>query len=118
MIAHSLILHTRVLEAFYSFLVHVYNILYFLVLPIKYLIKQYGNTNMPFKLVTGPRPLVSHLRVLYFPCVVQRATAHIGTKASNMCHKAQTRFCSIFVGITQHLKRYLVYIPGKRKIIS
>ena len=35
-----------------------------------------------------------------------------------MCHQAQKGFCSIFVGITQHQKGYLVYVPSTRKGIS
>ena len=43
---------------------------------------------------------------------------HVGTKALNMCHQAQKGFRGIFVGIPQHKKRYLVYVPSTRKIIS
>ena len=35
-----------------------------------------------------------------------------------MRHQAQKGFCSIFVGILQHQKGYLVYVQGTRKIIS
>ena len=35
-----------------------------------------------------------------------------------MHHQAQKGFRGIFVGITQHKKGYLVYVPGTRKIIS
>ena len=35
-----------------------------------------------------------------------------------MCHQAQKGFCGIFVGIPQHQKGYLVYVPSTRKIIS
>ena len=35
-----------------------------------------------------------------------------------MRHQAQKVFHSIFVGITQHQKGYLVYVPSTRKIIS
>ena len=34
-----------------------------------------------------------------------------------MRHQAQKGFCGIFVGITQHQKGYLVYVPITRKII-
>ena len=72
---------------------------------------------MPFKLATGKKLSVSHLRVLFCPCVVQKATANVGTEALNMRHKAQKGFHIIFVGITHHQKGYLVYVPSKRKII-
>ena len=35
-----------------------------------------------------------------------------------MRHQAQKGFRSIFVGITQHQKVYIVYVPSTRKIIS
>ena len=35
-----------------------------------------------------------------------------------MRHQAQKGFCGIFVGIPQHQKGYLVYVPCTRKIIS
>ena len=35
-----------------------------------------------------------------------------------MCHQAQKGYRGICVGITQHQKGYLVYIPSTRKIIS
>ena len=34
-----------------------------------------------------------------------------------MRHQAQKDFCSIFVGIPQHQKGYLLYVPSTRKII-
>ena len=54
----------------------------------------------PFKLMKGKNISVSHLRVLFFPCVVRKATAHSDKKALNMRHQAQKGFRSIFVGIT------------------
>ena len=35
-----------------------------------------------------------------------------------MSHQSQKGFCGIFVGIPQHQKVYLVYVPSARKIIS
>ena len=88
------------------------------VLPIKDLINEDGEPTTPFKLATGTKPSISHLHVLFFPCVVQKATAHIGKKGLNMRHQLQKGFHSTFVGIPQHKKWYLVYVPHKRKIIS
>ena len=87
-------------------------------LPIKDLIIEDGDPTTPYKLATGKKPSVSHLRVLFCPCVVQKATANIGTKALNMRHQTQKEFCGIFVGIPQHQKGYLVYVPITRKIMS
>ena len=107
-IAHSLMLHARVLEAYIHFaLMYVtYHILP--VLPIKYLINEDGEPTMPFKVATGTKSSVSHL---------QKDTAHVRTKALKICHQAQKGFRGIFIGIPQHQKGYLVYIPSTRKII-
>ena len=35
----------------------------------------------------------------------------------NMRHQAQKGFCGIFVGISEHQKGYLVYVPSTRKVI-
>ena len=43
--------------------------------------------------------------------------AHVETKMLNICHQEQKGFRGIFVGIPQHQKGYLVYIPSTRKVI-
>ena len=90
----------------------------FPVLPIKDLINKDGDPMTPYKLATGTKSSVSHLRVLFFPCVVRKDTAHVETKTLSMRHQAQKGFCGIFVGIPQHQKGYLVYVPSTRKVIS
>ena len=72
-------------------------------IPIKHLVNQYGEPTTPHKLETGTKPSLSKL--CFFSCVVQKATAHVDTKALNMCHQSQKGFQGIFVGITQHQKR-------------
>ena len=89
----------------------------FLVLPIKDMINEDGDPTTPHKLATGTKPSVSNLRVLYCPCVLRESTAHVGTKVLKMRHHAQKGFHSIFVGITQDQKGYLVYVPITREII-
>ena len=76
------------------------------------------NPTTPYKLATGTKPSVSHLRVLFRPCVVRKATEHVETKALNMRHQAQKGFRGIFVGIPEHQKGYLVYVLSTRKITS
>ena len=98
-IAHSLMVHARVSEAYIHFALIYITDHVFLVLPIKYLINEYGTPTTSYKLATGMKPSVSHLCVLFCPCVVRKATAHAGTKALYMCHQAQKGFCGIFVGI-------------------
>ena len=87
----------------------------FPVLPIKYLINEDGDPTTAYKLARGTKPLVSHLGVLFCPCVVRKATAHVETKTLNMRHQAQKGFRGIFVGIPEHQKGYLVYVPSTRK---
>ena len=55
--------------------------------------------------------------MLFCPCVVRKATAQVDKKALNMHHQAQNVFRGILVGIPQHQKWYLVYVPSSRKII-
>ena len=110
--------HARVLEAYNNFALMYTAYYIFPVVPIKDLKNEDVNLTTSFKLATGKKPSVSHLHVLFCPCVVQKTTAHIGKKALNMCYQAQKGFCSIFVGIPQHQKGYLVYVPGTRAIIS
>ena len=102
----------------YSFCINIYGRSCLPVLTIKNLINKYGNATTPFKLVTGTKSSVSNLQVLFLPCVVQKATTHFGTKALNMRYQAQKCFCGICVGIPQHQKGYLVYVPHTRNIIS
>ena len=87
-------------------------------LIIKHLVNKYGEPTTPQKLATGTKPSVSNLCALFYPFVVQKEHAHVDTKALNMRHQSQKGFCSIFVGITQHQKGYLIYVPRTQKIVS
>ena len=108
----------RVSEAYIHFTFMYTTDHIFPVLPIKDLINGYGDPTTSYKLATGSKPSVLHLRVLFFSCVVRKSTAHVGTKALNMHHQSQKGFCGIFVGITQHKKVYLLYVLSTRNIIS
>ena len=103
-IAHSLMVNDRVSKAYIHFAFIYTTDHIFMVLQIKYLINKDGDPTTPHKLATGTKPSVSHLRMLFCLCVVQKATANVGTKALNMRHQAQKGFCGIFVGIPQHQK--------------
>ena len=105
--------HARVPEAYINVTVIYTEDRIFLVLPIKDLINEDVDPTMPFNLAKGTKPSVSTLWVLFFPCVIKKATSHVGTKALNMRHQAQKQFRGIFVGIQQHQKGYLVYVPHK-----
>ena len=91
-ISHSLMVLAQVSEAYIHFALMYTADNIFPVLPIIYLINKYGEPNTPNKLVTGTRPSMSHLRVLFFTCVVQETTTNVGTKALNMSHQVQTYF--------------------------
>ena len=88
-VAYSLMIHARVLEAYVHFALMYTTDHIFPVLPIKDLINEDGNPTTPNKLATGKKTSVSYLRVLFFPCVVREATAHVETKTLNMRHQAQ-----------------------------
>ena len=116
-IAHSPMVHARVLEAYIHFALMYTTDYIFPVLTIKYLINEDGDPTTPYKPATVTKPSVSNLRVLFCPRVLRKATAHVGTNALKMRHQAQKGFRGIFVGITQHQKGYLVYVLSTRKII-
>ena len=86
--------------------------------PIKHLVNNYGEPTTSHKLATGKEPSVKNLRVLLFLCILQKATSHFDTKLLNMHHQSQKCFWGIFVGILQHQKEYLIYIPSTRKAVS
>ena len=79
-IAHSLMVHARVLEAniHFALMYKAYHI--FLVITIKDLMNKNGEPTTTFKFETGPKPSVSHLRVLFCLCIFLKDTAHVGTK--------------------------------------
>ena len=110
--------HARVSEAYSHFALMYTTDYIFPFLPIKYLINKDGDLTTTHKLATGTKPSISHLRVLYFPCVVLKATAQVEKKALNMRHQAQKGFRGIFVGIPEHQNGYFVYVLSTRKIIS
>ena len=114
-IVHSCMVYARVLEGYihFSLMYTTYHI--FTVTPIKYLINKDSDPTTPYKIATGTKPSVSHSHVSYCPCVLRKATANVGTKALNMRHQTQKGFHGIFVGIQQHQKGYLVYVPSTRR---
>ena len=116
-IAHYLMVHARDSEAFIHLVLMYTTDHIFTFLPIKYLINKDGKTTTPFKLSTGTKLSVSYLRVIYCPCFVWKATAHVGTNVLNMRHQVKKGFCGIFVGIPQHQKGYILYVPSKRNTI-
>ena len=65
-IAHSLMVHAIVLEAYIHFALIYTTDHIFPVLPIKDMINEDGEPTMPFKLVTYTKTSVSHLRVIFF----------------------------------------------------
>ena len=117
-VAQSPMVHTRVPEVYVHFaLMYTIDHIY-LVLPIKYLTNKDGDPMDTHNLETGTKPSVSHLCVLFCPYVVCKAIAHVETKMVNMRLQLQKGFCGIFVGIPEHQKGYLVYVPSTTKIIS
>ena len=76
-IAHALIVHARVPAVYVHFTLMYTTDHIFPVLPIKDLINDDGDPTTPYKLATGMKPSVSHLRVLFCPFVVRKDTAHV-----------------------------------------
>ena len=64
-IAHYLMVHAVVLEAYAHFALMYTTDHIFPVLIIKDNINEYGKPTTPFKLATGTKPSVSHLSVLF-----------------------------------------------------
>ena len=109
--------HARVPEIYVHFTLIYTTDHIFPVLLIKDLINEDGDPTTPYKLATGTKPSVSHLRVLFCLCVVKKATTHVQTKTLNIRQQAQKGLHGILVVIPQHQKGYLVYIPSTRKVI-
>ena len=65
-VAHSLMVHARVSEAYVHFALMYMTDHIFPVLPIKDLINEDGYPTTPHKLTKGTKPALSHLRVLFF----------------------------------------------------
>ena len=76
-IVHSLMVHARVSEVYIHYALMFTADHIFPVLQIKDKINEDGEPTTPFKLTTGTKPPVSNLFVLFCPCVVQKATAHV-----------------------------------------
>ena len=79
------------------------------------MLNQDGEPTTPHKLEICAKSSVSNLRVLFYPCVVQKATAYVEKKVLNMCHWSKKSSWVIFVGITQHHKGYLFYVHSTQK---
>ena len=79
-VAHSLMVHARVLEAYINFALMYMTYHIFPVLPIKGIINEDGDLITPHKLATGTKPSVSNLRVLFCPCVVRKSTVNVEKK--------------------------------------
>ena len=84
--AHSIMVHARVPEVYVHFALMYTTDHIFPVLPIKDLINKDGDPTTPHKLATGTKLSVSHLRVLFCQCDVQKSMLHVETKTLNMRH--------------------------------
>ena len=79
-IAHYLMVHTRVSEAYINFELMYTTYHIFPVLPIKYIINEDDDPTTPFKLATGTKPSVSHLRVLFFHVFYEKLMHMLGQR--------------------------------------
>ena len=83
-IMYALMVHARVPEVYVNFALMYTTDHIFPVLQIKDIINKDVDSKTPYKLATGTKPSVSHLRFLFCPCAVRKATAHVETKTLNM----------------------------------
>ena len=83
-ITHSVIVQTQVSYEYIHFTLMYTNYHILPCLPIKHLVNQDGGPTTPQKLATGTKHSVSNRGVLFCPCVVRKANAHVDTKALNM----------------------------------
>ena len=106
-VAHSLMVHARVPEVYVHFALMYITDPIFPVLPIKDLINEDGDPTMPHNLATGTKPSVSNLRVLFYPCVVRKATSHVETKTLTCVikHKKGLTVSSL---VFQSIKKYIL----------
>ena len=117
-ISHSIMVHVWISDKCIHFSLMYMTGHIFTVLPIKHLVNQDGGTTTPIKLENYMKPSVSNLRLLFCPCVVQKATAHVDTKTFKNHHQEKKGFWGILVKIPQHQKGYLIYVPSTWKIFS
>ena len=110
--------HARVSNEYIHFTLMYRTDHIFPVLPIRHLLNKDDEPTTPHKLSTGKKPSVSKVRVLFYPCVVLKANSHVETETLIMRHQSKKRFWGIFIGIPQHQKGYLIYVPIIRKIVS
>ena len=79
-ISHSRMVHARVSEAYIHFALIYTTDHIFLVIPIKDLINKYGDTPTPYKLATVMKPSVSHLCMLFCPCLYGKLLHTLGQR--------------------------------------
>ena len=111
-VAYSLMVHTRVSESYVHFALMYTTDHTFTVIPIKYLINEDGDPTTPHKLSTGKKPSVSYLRVLFCPCVVRKATAHVekkGVKHASLSAKRVSRYLRCYFRASKRLSCVLTH---------
>ena len=87
-------LHARFLEAYIHFALSYMTDHIFPVLPIKDLINEDNDLTTQFKPTKRMKPPLSHLPVLFCPCVVRKASAHVkkGVKYASPSAKGFPRY--------------------------
>ena len=85
-IVHSIMVHAWFSDEYIHFVLIYMTDHMFPVLLIKYLVNQDSGPTTPHKLETEKKPSVSNLHFQFCPCVLRNGTAHVGTKALNMCN--------------------------------
>ena len=76
-IAHSITIHAKVSKAYINFSIMYTTDNIFPVLPLNDMLNEDSDPTTPFKLAIGMKSSVSHLRVLFCPCVARKDTEHV-----------------------------------------
>ena len=116
-IAHSIMVRTQVSDKYIHFTLMYMNDHILPGLPTRHLVTQ-DKKKYTTQTENWKKYLVSKPHVLFFPCVVQKATAHFYAKVLNICHQSQKGFYCILVGIPKHQKGYLIYVHSTQTIVS
>ena len=76
-VSHAIMVYAIVLESYSNFTLMYTTYHICLVLPIKDVMIKSEKPTMFLKLSTGMKPSVTHFCVLFCPCVVRKANAHV-----------------------------------------
>ena len=102
----------------YTFCINVHDLSYIYCYTNKKLGKQGWLTNYATQTGNWNKTFNIKPTCFIFSCVIRKANAHVDKKALNMHYQSQKGSQIICIGIPQHQKGYLIYVPSTGKIVS